>query len=365
MNLKSKTLIIAGGGSGGHVFAGIAIADAWKKAALGEVTFVGARRGIEETLVPRAGYRLLVLRLGSLVDVGLVKKIKTSIKLPFAFLKSAWILLSKRPDFVIGVGGYASGPFILTARLMGWMWGVRVAILEQNAVPGFTNRILGCFSHQIFTAFPGVEKEFPHGKVILTGNPVRSSLKKLPSRAHAKPFTVFIFGGSQGAIGVNTLVLDALPFLKDLHSELQFIHQTGEKDFERISKAYGAFGFHTYRVEKFIHDMVQAYSEASLLICRSGSSTLFEIAAVGRAAIFVPLPYHTDQQQLKNAQIFEKARAGLILEQLKSSGLDLAQLIQDLYSTPQRIEEIEKNVTAFYRPDAAQMMVSEMTRLST
>ena len=349
---KKQSLIVAGGGTGGHVLAGVAIADAWKQTTPGsKITFVGARGGIEERLVPRAGYPLRLLSLGALKGVSVAKRIKTVIKLPLSLFNSALILFRERPSAVVGVGGYASGPLVLMARLVGWMWGVRVAILEQNAVPGFTNRVLGRFAHFVLSAFPGVENRFPRGKVRVSGNPVREAMKPMPS-APRDPFTIFIFGGSQGALGINSLVLDAIPFLEDLKPRLRFIHQTGEKDLDRVVEGHRKLGTQA-RVEKFIYDMPECYGASSLLVCRAGSSTLAEIAAVGRASVLVPFPYAADDHQQKNAELFVNAGAARLLVQFKSKGEDLARVIRELVADSSKVESMERSVRAFYRPQAA------------
>lgn len=359
---NSKRLLIAGGGTGGHVLAGIAVADLWKQSGLGEVFFAGAQGGIEEKLVPRAGYSLELLKLGSLNRVGIKRKIQTLFQLPFAFIKSVLILKKIRPYAVFGVGGYASGPILLTAKLLSWLKVIdaRVAILEQNSVPGMTNRILGKFVDQIFSAFPGTEPYFNSDHVLVTGNPVRSDLMPM-SPAPRLPFTVFIFGGSQGALGINTLVLEALPFLADLKGKIFFIHQTGEKDFIRVNEAYDKGGTKAV-VEKFIYNMKSAYSEASLLVCRAGSSTLAEIAAVGRASVLVPFPYASNNHQEKNAQIFVDTGAAILIPQFKSKGEDLARVIRECMSNPYKIEKMEKAVAAFYKPDAAKEIVLELQK---
>ncbi len=352
MNSSKDSLIVAGGGTGGHVLAGVAIADAWKQTTPGaKIVFVGAHGGIEERLVPRAGYPLQLLSLGALKSVSFTKRITTLLKLPLSLFNSARILLRERPRAVVGVGGYASGPLVLMARLMGWMWGARVAILEQNAVPGFTNRVLGRFVHFVLSAFPGVESRFPRGKVRVSGNPVREAMKPMPS-ASRDPFTIFIFGGSQGALGINTLILDAIPFLQDLKSRLRFIHQTGEKDFDRVVEGHRKLGTQA-RVEKFIYDMPECYGAASLLVCRAGSSTLAEIAAVGRASVLIPFPYAADNHQQKNAELFVDAGAARLLVQFQSKGEDLARMIRELVTDASKVESMERSVRAFYRPQAA------------
>lgn len=358
----AETLIVAGGGTGGHVLAGVAVADAWREGS-GEqsnVLFVGAKGGIEERLVPRAGYSLSLLRLGSLNRVSWLTRMKTLFLLPFSLLKSLWLLLSIRPVAVLGVGGYASGPLVLMARVLsslGWIH-AKTSILEQNSVPGMTNRILGRIVQRVYCAFPGMESRFKPDKVVLTGNPIRSAIRPLPT-AVRDPFTLLIFGGSQGAIGINSLVIDALPLLVDVKEQLRFIHQTGAKDFDRVSEAYRKADINA-RVEKFIDDMPLAYAQASLVICRAGSSTLAEIAAVGRAAILVPFPFASDQHQEKNARIFSDAGAAFLLLQQTSNGLDLARIVRKTIKDHSIIDQMEKAVSTFYRPDAAQCIVQDL-----
>ncbi len=354
-----KNLLIAGGGTGGHVFAGIAVADAFKERfPNAKILFVGSFGGIEEIAVPRAGYELRCFYLGSLVDKGIFKKIKTLMQLPFALLMSAWILMIMRPKVILGVGGYASGPVVLMARFLCWLWLGKTVVLEQNAVSGMTNKILGRLAHLVLIAFPGLESQFLGKKVVLTGNPIRKEIRPLP-RARPDPFVIFIFGGSQGAHGVNSLVLEALAYLKDLTPQLFLIHQTGIKDYERVLKGYEQFQI-SCRVEKFIYNMMDSYEKSSLIICRSGSSTLSELAAVGRAAILIPWPYHSDEQQLKNARIFEKEGAAIILEQLKSNGKDLSMILRRLMSNPSEVHQMEKQVREFYRPNAAKEIVDAL-----
>jgi UDP-N-acetylglucosamine--N-acetylmuramyl-(pentapeptide) pyrophosphoryl-undecaprenol N-acetylglucosamine transferase len=345
--MSPKRIIIAGGGTGGHVLAGIAVADAWRaQNPGGEVLFVGARGGIEEKLVPRANYPLKLLKLGSLNQVSLKKKLKTLFQLPLCFINSIYILRDFRPEAVLGVGGYASGPLVLMARLLG----IRSAILEQNAMPGITNRILGKWVNRVFAAFPGTEFFFG-SRVKVTGNPVRGAMQPMRS-ATRKPLVIFIFGGSQGAQGINTLVLDAVPFLKDVLGSLEFIHQTGEKDFDRVRLTHEKLGTRA-RVEKFIHDMPECYQRASLVICRSGSSTMAELAAVKRAAILVPFPFASDNHQEKNARLFVDRGAARLLVQKDAKGEDLAKMIRDFYENSAKLESMEESIAQFYKPQAA------------
>lgn len=355
-NLK---LLVAGGGTGGHILAGVAIADAWraKQGSSSEVLFVGAQRGLEEKLVPQAGYRLIGLRIGTLNRVGLGRRLKTLFQLPWAFVYSLALLLRFRPDRVIGVGGYSSGPVVMAAKLLALFRIVpaKIAILEQNSVCGLTNRALARVADFVFVVFPGMESQFPGKKVLVTGNPIRSSMKPMKP-ALRDPFTLFIFGGSQGAAGINQLMIDALPYWKPLHSRLKFVHQTGERDYEKVKLAYAQAGLQA-RVEKFIYDMPDVYQQASLLVCRAGSSTLAEVAAVGRASILIPLPSAADNHQEKNALVYSEVGAAVLLNQLKTNGMELAACVQKLLENPQKISDMEQKVTQFFRPAAAQDVV--------
>jgi UDP-N-acetylglucosamine--N-acetylmuramyl-(pentapeptide) pyrophosphoryl-undecaprenol N-acetylglucosamine transferase len=354
-----KRLLIAGGGTGGHVLAGLAVADEWaqKNRSPNSVLFVGSYGGMEEILVPKAGYALKRLVLGSLNRVSWTRKLKTFFQLPVSLIRSLFILLEFRPNYVLGVGGYASGPIVLVARILKWL-GLKskIAVIEQNRIPGFTNRILSRFVDLIFTAFPGTEDHFAGKKIVHVGNPIRSTFKQMPSNAHKTPITAFIFGGSQGAVGVNTLVIEALPYLKELKGQLTFIHQTGEKDYQRVLQAHQKHETGA-RVEKFIVDMVSAYQESSFLICRSGSSTLAEIAAVGRASILVPLPTASDNHQEWNAKVFSDGGAAYLLKQHSTSGIQLSQLIRDLIGNPTKLQQMEVKVREFYIPNAAENVV--------
>ncbi len=361
---KGPTLVVAGGGTGGHVLAGVAVADAWRAryGADAPVLFVGAQGGIEEKLVPRAGYPLELLKIGALNRVSLAVRLATALKLPFSVLRSFWILHRANPQAVIGVGGYASGPLVLAARTVDFFFPwvkCQTAILEQNSVPGLTNRLLGRWVHQVFTAFPGLEARFKGGRVRVTGNPVRPAIKPLAPAAH-DPFVVFIFGGSQGAMGINTLVIEALPHLAALKNRLRFIHQTGERDYDRVKKAHDGSGIPA-RVEKFIYDMPECYAEASLLICRAGSSTLSELAAVGRASVLVPLPTAADNHQEKNARYFTDQGAAELMIQGRSTGEDLARLIRDAIADSARIDRMGREMGRFYKPDSAKEIVEALS----
>lgn len=351
-------LLIAGGGTGGHVFAGVSIAEAWiakYTAQQSDVLFVGARGGIEEKTVPRAGYNLKLLELGALNGVSLSTRIKTLIKIPKSFFQSAVILFKMRPHAVIGVGGYASGPIVLMARFFGFFLGCTTAILEQNVVPGFTNRILQKIVHQVLYAFPipGVSE----GQV--TGNPIRKIMA--PQEPAAKtPFVIFIFGGSQGAQGMSTLVFEALKLLSIDKSRFHVIHQTGEKDFDRVKALYQESGI-SVEVHPFIHDMLSMYKRSSLVVCRAGSSTLAELAAVKRTAVLIPFPFASDNHQEKNARIFEAKKAAIVAPQFTTSPKELAKIIEELITDSKKTSGMEEEISKLYKPNAAQAIVNAIS----
>jgi UDP-N-acetylglucosamine--N-acetylmuramyl-(pentapeptide) pyrophosphoryl-undecaprenol N-acetylglucosamine transferase len=267
-----------------------------------------------------------------------------------------------RPRFILGVGGYSSGPVVLTAVLLKKMrlLSVQIAILEQNSVFGFVNRLLSSKVDRIFLSFPILsQKNFDFSvPTIVTGNPIRASMKTLPP-ACVDPFCIFIFGGSQGSVGLNTLVLESLPYLVKFKSQLQFIHQTGEKDYERVLLEYQKTEF-KYEMKKFIQDMALTYLKSSLLICRAGSSTLSELAAVGRAAILIPLPTASDNHQEMNARVFFNENAAELLIQNEATGKMLAERIIGLMKNSEKLHAIEQKVQTLNKPEAGEKILEEL-----
>lgn len=351
-------LIVSGGGTGGHIFAGISILQEFKKCYPdGEILFIGAKDSLEERLVPKEGIPLKTLDLGSLKGVSLKKKLITLFKLPFSLISAAKIIIEFKPNAVIGVGGYASGPSVLMAKMLSSFFKIQTALLEQNAVSGFTNRLLSKKVDLIFCAFPGIENQFPGKKVILSGNPIRSVFQKCSPKTPSDSLCIFIFGGSQGAVGINTLVLESLPFLKDL--SIKFIHQTGEKDCDRVKNGYEAVGINA-RVEKFIYDMKDCYEAANLIICRAGSSTLSEIAATGRPSFLIPYPFASDNHQEKNGRLFEEKKAARVFLQGKISPKEFADEIRKLMTDFPLQNEMSQNLNAFHHKNPANLIVKTL-----
>lgn len=346
-SIKGRLLIV-GGGTGGHCLNGVAVANAWMshlQCSSDSILFVGGKGGIEENLIPKNGFNLKVITIGGLNRVGLLKKLSTLYQLPFAFIDSFRILLQFKPQAVLGIGGYASGPVVLIAKILGYY----TSFIEPNAVPGLTNRILGKFVSRIFTALPLPLNVFGRDVKVI-GNPIRKEF--IPLDRPTGKFTVFIFGGSLGAVGMNTLVIESLQYLTDLKDKIHFVHQTGKVDYERVRDAYMKAEMDA-DVQPFMYDMKDRYATASLIVSRSGASTLAEIAAVGRASILVPLPTASDNHQEKNAFVFVNNGAALLVKQKESTGQTIADLLHKYYLDQEALWIVAEKAKRFAKLDAA------------
>ncbi len=353
-------VIIAGGGTGGHLFPGLAIAEEFRnRDDSTEVIFVGTEYGIEARVVPREGYPIKFLRAEGLVGMSVIKKIRAIAKMGFSFIDSYKIIKTVRPDIVIGVGGYASGAATLTAYLMS----IPTMILEQNSIPGLTNRILGRFVKAVCITYQESISFFPKVKTFLTGNPVRKQILKGNIESAYRLFslerglfTVFVFGGSLGAKSINMAVVDALNNLSDLKDKIQFLHQTGMGDYENIREAYRRFGFKG-TITPFIYQMGEAYAVADMVISRAGATTLAELTTLGKPAILVPYPYAAGHHQELNARkLFEMGAARMILNSELKGG-HLAQNIRELYKNEKMRTEMQKNSSVIGRPEACEKAV--------
>jgi UDP-N-acetylglucosamine--N-acetylmuramyl-(pentapeptide) pyrophosphoryl-undecaprenol N-acetylglucosamine transferase len=344
-------MLIAGGGTGGHLFPGIALAEeVTTRHPKNEVIFVGTRRGLEARVVPDCGYKLEVISARGLKGMGPIRLLRALLVLPLSFAESWRILRKYRPDVVVGVGGYASGPVVLAA----WLQRVPTAVQEQNALPGLTNRILGHFVKIVFIAFAESRRYFPAGKIQLIGNPIRRMLldNYLRSRRAHDKFTVLVFGGSQGAQGINDRVVEALDDLGELKSELHFIHQTGTKDLDRIRGEYARRGF-SAEVVDFIVDMSTAYARAELVICRAGAATLAELTVCKKASILIPFPAAADNHQEVNAQAMVAGGAALMFRESELTGRRLAEQIRRLKADPNALSKMERQAALLGRPEAS------------
>ncbi len=346
------SIIIAGGGTGGHIYPGIAIAQEFKRRnAQSEILFVGTARGLETRIVPREGFRLELIEAAALKGVGLKRQIRSLALLPRSFLKVRSLIKSFKPDVVIGVGGYSSGPVVLVASLMG----VPTMIAEQNALPGFTNRVLARFVRAAAVSFEQARAFFGE-KAELTGNPVRAEFFSLPQKEAGAVVHILITGGSQGAHAINEAMITALPLLAVESERLSLTHQTGEADYARVREAYAQSGLRA-EVKPFIERMEEELARADLVVSRAGATTVAELAAAGKPALMVPFPYAADDHQRKNAEAFERAGAGRMLLQAELTGERLAQELLQLISDPQRLSQMAKASRNLAHREAAARVV--------
>jgi len=354
-------LIIAGGGTGGHLFPGIAVAEElMKRSSANDVLFIGTDRGLEQKVLKDLGLKLRTLDVAGIKGKGLVGIFTALCKIPRSILDSYRIIKSFRPDMVMGVGGYASGPAVVTAHFMR----ITTCIMEQNAIAGMTNRILGKFADRVFLTFPDTEKRFPEKKTVICGNPVRSAFLAERTRNEKKEdrFTVFIFGGSQGAQAINIAVLDSLPYLRKLREHIRIIHQTGEKDFHNVSTQYEKSDMEAEAVP-FIMDMATAYRSSNLIICRAGATSIAEITVSGKAAILVPFPFAVNDHQTKNAEVLVRAQAALMIQEKDLSGKKLAETIGYLYHHTDIIKDMEINSSRLGNRKAASDIVDACEKM--
>lgn len=342
------SVIIAGGGTGGHIYPGIAIAQEFRRRnSETQVVFVGTARGLETRIVPREGFALELIEVAALKGVSLGRRIKSLMMLPNSFLAVRSLIRKYRPDVVIGVGGYASGPVVLIASLMG----VPTLVAEQNALPGFTNRVLSRFVKAAAVSFEEA-KAFFGNKAEITGNPVRSEFLSVPDKEPNEVTNILITGGSQGARPINEAMMEALPLLASERERLSIVHQTGERDFERVNEAYKHAGMKA-EAKPFIEKMVDEFTRADLVISRAGATTVAELAAAGRPALMIPFPLAADDHQRKNAEAVERAGAGRMILQSELTGERLAQELLQLVRDQQELKQMSTASRKLAHPDAA------------
>lgn len=355
-------LIIAGGGTGGHLFPGIAVAEEFlARDPANQVLFVGSAQGIEARTIPRLGYQLELISAAGIKGKGSLAKLKGAAMLLYGYSQSRKVLQSWQPDLVMGVGGYASLPMVMAARGME----VPRFIHEQNALPGMSNKVLARVANRVFISLEESAKFFPVQKTMLTGNPLRQQIleglgRQDEAAASSDRFKLFIFGGSQGAHALNVAVPQAVAQLDARYQQrLEIMHQTGEQDYGQVSEAYRATGIEAL-VRPFIDDMAQQYQRADLIICRAGATTIAEVTALGKACLFVPFPYATDDHQRKNAEALLKKGACELLLEREISGQGLSGAIARLMDNPEELQRIRRNAAGLARLDAAKMIVDEM-----
>jgi UDP-N-acetylglucosamine--N-acetylmuramyl-(pentapeptide) pyrophosphoryl-undecaprenol N-acetylglucosamine transferase len=381
-------VLIAGGGTGGHLFPGIAIAEAFSvREPLGEILFVGTGNPMEVSTLSKKGFDHMDIVTEGFKGRGLWRQIRSLFKIPIGVLQALRIIWRFDPDIIIGLGAYASGSVALAARLAG----KKIVVHEQNTLPGLTNRILGRFADRIFISFPDNLGIFKPSRTLITGNPVRRELLAAKSTPPLNPLpssppatarheraggrvwegvkdgkatgqlTVLVLGGSQGAHGVNCAVVEALDRLKN-PAQMTFVHQTGTKDAAWVAQAYESRGMKAI-VEPFFVDMAGPYSSAHLVICRAGATTVSELMALGKPAIFIPFPFAANNHQELNARYVADAGGAEVILERDLSGVVLADRLDHYTLHPEALRDMAKRTLALARPEAADVIVDECHRL--
>jgi len=346
-------VVIAAGGTGGHIYPGIAIArELRRRDPSAEILFVGTARGLETKIVVREGFTLELIKVGALKGVSVFERSKSLAGLPTSFVAARRILRRFKPDVVIGVGGYSSGPTLLMASLSR----IPTMVVEPNAMPGFTNRVLARLVDAAALSFADAQKYFG-ARGVVTGNPVRSDFARLARKDRGDKLNVLIFGGSQGARAINKAMIAALALLVPERDRIAITHQTGEPDFDMVKRAYVDAGFDNADVRQFIHDMADQFQRADVLICRSGATTAAEVAAAGKAAIFIPFPFATDDHQRKNAEAFERVGAARMILQKDLTPARLAEELKRLIEDPEEINRMEDASRGLGRADSTERAV--------
>jgi UDP-N-acetylglucosamine--N-acetylmuramyl-(pentapeptide) pyrophosphoryl-undecaprenol N-acetylglucosamine transferase len=350
--------ILAGGGTGGHVIPALAIAQQLRADYGAEVLFIGTARGIENRLVPAAGFTLRLVQVGALNRVSLKTRLKTVFDLPRAVWDSWRILSEFRPDVVIGVGGYASGPAMMAAVLSR----VPTLVFEPNFIPGFANRVVAPLVSAAAVHFAETGKYFRHCEV--TGVPVREAFFQIANEnpGNARP-TLLVFGGSQGAHAINQVVMESVAELQACVSGIHIVHQTGERDYNDAQAAYAKLGS-SVEVHRFIDNMPSLFAQAELLVCRSGASTVAEVAAAGKAAVFVPFPRAADDHQKRNAEALARAGAAVMVEESKLDRVTFVQTVVALLNDPTRLQKMGEAARKLSHPRAAHDIAAIAARLA-
>jgi UDP-N-acetylglucosamine--N-acetylmuramyl-(pentapeptide) pyrophosphoryl-undecaprenol N-acetylglucosamine transferase len=364
MASESLRIVIAGGGTGGHLYPGIAVArELLARRPDSVITFAGTARGIEGRVVPREGFALDLIHSGGLKGKSIADRARGALLVPVG-LVDAWRIVSRRrPHLVIGVGGYSSGPVVVVAALRG----IPTMLLEQNAVPGLTNRLLSRVVRAAAVTFE-TTRQFFGDKAFVSGNPVRPEFlaghqqRESDANEQASGIRVLVFGGSQGAHAINVAMVEAAAELAARGQGLRLTHQTGERDVEMVRAGYRAAGLPA-DVEPFLYDMGRHIGQADLIVCRAGATTLAEITAAGKAAILIPLPTATDDHQRKNAEALSGSGAAEVLLQKEMTGGTLAARILALAGDPVGRARIAAAARALARPDAARRIVDRALEL--
>lgn len=359
-------IVIAGGGTGGHLFPGIAAAQEFEaRNSATRILFVSTGNPLERSVLSKTGYPLKTITVAAIKGRGLWNQVKSVANIPKGILEANRILKNFSPDLTIGLGSYSAGPVVFAA----WLRKIPIVIHEQNILPGITNRILSRFANRIYISFENTKSNLDLRKVRWTGNPVRRELLEYCDRdaqekkedAGNRPFTVLIIGGSQGAHRINMAVIEALRDLKD-KDRLHFVHQTGDADEQQVNEAYRRYHIQC-TVQSFFDNMTELYSRADLLICRAGATTVAEITALGKAVIFIPFPYAADDHQMLNAGSLSDHGAAETIIEKDLSGQILSERIAFYAAHEEVLNDMAARARRFGKPDAAKNIVDDCYRL--
>ncbi len=353
--------MIAGGGTGGHLYLGIALARELQRRDPGRAfLFVGTRRGLEARIVPQEGFNVQFIVSAGLNRVSIRESVRNFLLIPRSLLQARRLIRSFGPDIVVGVGGYASGPVVLA----GWWMGKHTLIMEPNAYPGMANRLLAPFVDRAALALPDAGRYFGR-KAEVTGIPVRSEFQRLPRRARRPgELHLLIYGGSQGSRALNSIVCAALQDLKELGPGLHIVHQTGEKALEEVRKAYQVAGI-TAEVQAFFPRIYEQFGDADLILSRAGASTVAEVTAAGKAAVLVPFPGAADDHQMRNARALEQHGAAKVVAESEWDKGRLARELRHFMENPDEIGSMEEAARRLSRPEATSRIADLIERLAS
>lgn len=360
---RGPRLVIAGGGTGGHVYPGLAVAEAVRAAAPeADIRFIGTRRGLEAALVPAAGWPFAAVAASGFRGLGLAARARFVVNFALGWAGSLIRLLGWRPDVALGTGGYVSAPVLTAARLLR----CRLALQEQNAWPGSANRLLGRWAHRVYLGYPEAAAAFPGRACLVTGNPVRAAFRS--GRAGAAPrsprsLRLLLFGGSRGARTLNRAAREAAPLWR-AREEWELVVQTGAEEREAVAAAFAGWPAGRVRVEAYVDDMPAALAWADLAVCRAGAMTLAELAAAGKPAILVPFPHATDDHQRRNAEAVAAAGAAVVLADDACDGPRLAAAVAALADDPGRRAAMAAASAALARPEAAAAIAADLLALA-
>jgi len=350
-------ILMVAGRTGGHIFPALAVADELTRrwhgqeatgAGCGQIEFLGTEQGLESRLIPAHGFRLRTVPAAGLKGISGIRKLRNLMILPRSAISSALVLRDFRPHVVVGVGAYLAGPVMLEASLLN----TPTVLIEPNAVPGFTNRLLAPVIRAAAVAFDEAVR-FYGPKAWVTGLPIRQDFGRIAPKRHVPPYTILVAGGSQGSTAINGCWVQALPMLGAGVISLRFIHQTGERDLDKVRAAYQERGVEA-EITAFIEDMPRAFAKADVIIARSGALTVGELAAAGKAALLIPFPAATDQHQLENARALERAGGARVIEQAALTPERLVKELTELLVRPERLTEMEQGARSVARLNAAE-----------